>query len=972
MGRFTCELARDGEFRCTTNAKPPADARLAPDANGTAPDTAIDQKPPAATRDLMAMFTFTSTIPGSTFQCAFGPMGSPGAFTACTSPGTFTVTEGQRTIHVRAVSPAGVQDGTPATYTWVVDRTGPTVTITSGPPAVDAASDVRFVFTANEPGPFTCQMDSNPTVQCTSPRDFSQLSEGPHLWKIFATDALGNVGPTVEYPFNVSIILPDTMATCPEAVVRSSTASVSFVSDQSPATFACSIDGGDFASCSSPASFPNLGEGLHSIQVRASAGGLTDPNPATCQFEVNAVAPTVQITSPAAGADVGTTAQFSYIVTPPETGLTFTCRAGSLNPACDETGRVTVSGLPLGPLTFEVTVRDSVGNTSTDTINVNVVEGPPTNITITPFFQGRTSGTPMFLFSVVGDVQNPTFSCNFNGTITENCQSPIQMSLAHGTEIIFEVTATVNGQKGPTARATATVDALAPTISDVAPMGLNGTSVVAFFSSSDTTAMGTVFTCNFDGQTVSPCEPGVPLIFTSLFNGPHMFFITATDAVGNMNQFASPFEVDGLGPVFDPELNVAPTQAVCPSSTEGNQITFFAEDERGSDPVRYTCALDVDPDHLDPSSNDFDTCSPSNPEDPKFNWFDLEEGEHVLAVVAYDRFNNPSEPNIITFFVDRTPPVVTIVVEGEATELAAINATAGSFVGGQFGRFFITLEEGDNGDPDGLPDHPPLVVTGCSISNDGNDDLVNCLDTCNQLNDDGTEWECFWADDVSDPSLDDDNNMHHVTIVAEDDCGPVNESEDTADWLVDSTADSIALLAFLEAGNAEENGIFNHTEAGDLVAVNNDITDGTATVQFHHRRPGPRQPLRGCVGSGRRVRLFGVPRRQVLRARRLQREHAADFGRLRRGQRQHRVLHGRHHECADRGSAQLQRLVHRRRRQSDPRGDLQLLRRSHGPHRGHHRRAKTRAARSPTAPVATAARAARPWAGCRSPTASAR
>ncbi|HEY6886251.1 MAG TPA: M36 family metallopeptidase, partial [Solirubrobacter sp.] len=81
-------------------------------------------------------FTFTSSEPDSTFECAL----DAGAFAACTSPFTpGALPDGDHVFSVRAVG-----DPTPATRTFTVDTTAPETTIDSGPSP--------FVFSSSEVG----------------------------------------------------------------------------------------------------------------------------------------------------------------------------------------------------------------------------------------------------------------------------------------------------------------------------------------------------------------------------------------------------------------------------------------------------------------------------------------------------------------------------------------------------------------------------------------------------------------------------------------------------------------------------------------------------------------------------------------------------------------------------------------------------------------------------------------------------
>jgi large repetitive protein len=83
----------------------------------TAPDTSIDSSPTDPTTDTSAIFAFSSSDAGATFECRLD--GS--AFTACANPETYTgLATGSHTFEVRARDAAGNSDASPATFTWEI------------------------------------------------------------------------------------------------------------------------------------------------------------------------------------------------------------------------------------------------------------------------------------------------------------------------------------------------------------------------------------------------------------------------------------------------------------------------------------------------------------------------------------------------------------------------------------------------------------------------------------------------------------------------------------------------------------------------------------------------------------------------------------------------------------------------------------------------------------------------------------
>ncbi len=114
------------------------------------PDTTIDSGPNGPTNDSTPTFTFSSTEAGSTYECKI----DIGSFGSCTSPKTLAaLPDGSHTISVRATDAAGNTDPSPATRSFKVDTTPPTVSLSCPPaPATSNTSPVRCTGSWNDPG----------------------------------------------------------------------------------------------------------------------------------------------------------------------------------------------------------------------------------------------------------------------------------------------------------------------------------------------------------------------------------------------------------------------------------------------------------------------------------------------------------------------------------------------------------------------------------------------------------------------------------------------------------------------------------------------------------------------------------------------------------------------------------------------------------------------------------------------------
>ncbi len=100
-----------------------------------------------------------------------------------------------------------------------------------------------------------------------------------------------------------------TLTSSPSSPSASTSASFGFTVDDATAATSCKLDTGSVTACSSPVSYSSLSDGSHTFTV-----GVTDPagnsGSATHSWTVDATAPSLAVTFPAAGA--GTYGTSSY------------------------------------------------------------------------------------------------------------------------------------------------------------------------------------------------------------------------------------------------------------------------------------------------------------------------------------------------------------------------------------------------------------------------------------------------------------------------------------------------------------------------------------------------------------------------------------------------------------------------------------------------------------------------------------
>ena len=114
----------------------------------TAPDTQIDTHPANPSNSADASFTFSSADGTATFECSL----DGGAYAGCASSKNYTgLAAGSHTFAVRAKDPVGNVDATPASYTWMIDLTAPTVVSSVRANAnPTSATSVHFTVTFSE------------------------------------------------------------------------------------------------------------------------------------------------------------------------------------------------------------------------------------------------------------------------------------------------------------------------------------------------------------------------------------------------------------------------------------------------------------------------------------------------------------------------------------------------------------------------------------------------------------------------------------------------------------------------------------------------------------------------------------------------------------------------------------------------------------------------------------------------------
>ncbi len=222
--------------------------------------------------------------------------------------------------------------------------------------------------------------DSETWNECGSPVTYSLVPSGEHTFEVRSIDPFDNVDLTpATYTWTTIPAAPGIDSTPPDTTIvdgpddssSDTTATFTFRGSDNATpgpslTYQCSLDGAALAACTSPATYPGLGLGEHTFEVRAvDVQGNIDPIAATHSWTI--VAPDPDVTGPDTTIDSGpdlttVSTDASFAFSSSEDEVTFEC---SLDGADFEpcTSSADYTGLEVGAHTFAVRALDAALNT---------------------------------------------------------------------------------------------------------------------------------------------------------------------------------------------------------------------------------------------------------------------------------------------------------------------------------------------------------------------------------------------------------------------------------------------------------------------------------------------------------------------------------------------------------------------------------------------------------------------------------
>ena len=586
----------------------------------TGPTASITAGPSGTSSQTTAHFEFSA--PGAaSYECDRDGAG----FSPCNSPEDYNVGEGAHSFSVRATDSLG-NTGPTATRNWVVDTTGPTASITSGPSGTTSQTTAHFEFSAPGAASYECDRDGAGFSPCNSPQDYT-VGEGVHTFSVRALDSVGNTGPTATRTWTVDTTGPTTTINNGPSGTTNQTAAHFEFSAPGAASYECDRDGAGFSPCNSPQDY-TVGEGVHTFSVRAlDSVGNTGPT-ATRTWTVDTTGPTTTINNGPSGTTNQTAVHFEFSA---PGAASYQCNrdGAGFNP-CNSPEDYTVGE---GTHSFSVRATDSLGNVGpVVTRNWTVITtGPTTSITVGP--SGTTNQTAVhFEFSAAGAV---SYECNRDGAGFNPCSSPDEYTVGSGAHS-FSVRATDGlGNTGPPTARNWTVDTTGPAVTITGgPSGTVTTSAASFSFSSSATDLAR-FECSVDFVGFSTC--GSPANY-AVGDGPHAFQVRGVDNVGNPGPVVTRNWTVDTSP---PDVSITSGPPPVTSSTSAS----FSFTSTATDLAGFECRID---------GGNFSSCS--SPQ----SYNSLSATSHTFQVRSVDSAGNFSTPATRSWTIDTGAPDVTI------------------------------------------------------------------------------------------------------------------------------------------------------------------------------------------------------------------------------------------------------------------------------------------------------------------------
>ena len=387
-----------------------------------------------------------------------------------------------------------------------------------------------------------------------------------------------------------------------------------FSADQE-STFQCQVDGTAWFSCESGEPvLPALSDGSHTFKVKATneAGDIGVALSDT--FEIDTVAPVVQITSGPAPVEHSSSASFQFNSNDPTATLECSLAESPEWGSC-ASGSLEVTGLEDGEHTFQVRSIDPAGNVSTIGSWTWISDTRPLVTTINSHPAPLSNVTdPSFSFS--SNKSDVSYQCRLDEGPWKSCSSPeLFPGQSEGQQTLEVRGSDPAGDIEASPPSYSWTIELRPPVTTLTakPKEDSNLSDPSFSFTANEAAS---FQCRLDFASWRSCSS--PVSFPGLSDGSHTLQVQATDAAGNVE--TTPLSYAWKIDTVIPQSAFTEIPEALSSDTSASFSFISSEAE-----VSYLCDLD---------NNGWQVCS--NP----VTFSGLTPGLHTIEVKAIDSAGN--------------------------------------------------------------------------------------------------------------------------------------------------------------------------------------------------------------------------------------------------------------------------------------------------------------------------------------------
>ena len=337
----------------------------------TPPKVVFNNTPGKITSDDNPNFNFIATDTGSGVDTYLCRLDGQDQFKECENHLSFSnLQDGHHVLQVQAVDKVGnISD--PIDYSWVQDKTVPSIRFTKTPAAETKDQQVLFQFSGVDNqgiSSYRCKIDQGSYEPCSNPYSSKTLlSDGRHIFSVVGVDPAGNQSSPIIHRWRVDTSRPTIgFVKKPDPITRLNWAYFGFrASDQGSGIkeAQCSLDGANYKVCGNFLDLMDLSQGTHTLQVRSidNAGNLSDV--IQHQWQIDQSKPKVRIVQ-GYNTPGSSEASIEFSATDEESGVRkIECRLnGKSFRACESPMKY--SELGDGEHSFSVRAEDKAGNVS--------------------------------------------------------------------------------------------------------------------------------------------------------------------------------------------------------------------------------------------------------------------------------------------------------------------------------------------------------------------------------------------------------------------------------------------------------------------------------------------------------------------------------------------------------------------------------------------------------------------------------